>query len=866
MTIFLCLIILILVILIFFNVGKINEKSDTIIGDDLYDIKKTLQNLSKNVATRDDIKDLWDAINEKTFVPEASETKTDDSKESTVPTPLIAKAEADSDIDKMVQNLLQDDSENQAPTQPIIPVMDKQEEQTEASVIESESETSLANEDNIDSESITPSPAYVPFSNTQSRYSTTTATVSLNNENDNSDDKSFLEKLLSANTLSKIGIVTFVLGIAFFVKYAIDQNWINEVFRVAIGIITGAIIIGVAHKLKDKYHVFSSILVGGGIATLYLTIAIAFQEYELMGQTAAFIIVVCITIFSVILSIYYDRVELAIFSLIGGYAAPFMVSTGDGNYIVLFTYILILNSGMLILAFRKGWNVIGMIAYPITVIFYVSWLVFGFKDQTAGAIIFATLFFVQFYLLALINHYKSNYVLTPFQAIVILSNNLIYYLSMLYIADERRLEIQGLITIGLAVVNAIVLFCLYKRSHVSKNMIYMIIGIVLSFVSLAIPVQLRGHVITMFWAAETVILLWLWKKSSFKVFYIGAIIIYCLAAISYIIDLNANYNNYQTDNGAIPIIINRIFITGIVFFTSLIANIYILGKDSDSNTNNNSQAFRKTLIGFAFLVSYLIPFFELDYQISMRLEDNYLYSFKNMILVTYTICFIAITNIIYRRNKSLEKLRFIALLVFAILFTIIYPIVTSDLRYDIFGIDEAAYPHRFFAYHLLALPAIASIIVCLAQKTKKFYPDHKTMIWSLLSLMSVILLSIETDNLTIMILGTSDNYYSILHDVHTFVYPILWGISAFILMVWGLKTKEVTLRKISLFGFGIIILKLYIIDVWQMPMGGRIISFVVLGIILLIVSFLQQKIKNLIKNEPEEIEENKNKNDEQTNI
>src|SRR5699024_9988319 len=106
---------------------------------------------------------------------------------------------------------------------------------------------------------------------------------------------------------------------------------------------SGALIMGIAHKLRKKYAAFSSVFVAGAIAVFYFTIGIAFHTYHLFGQTTAFIIMVLITIFSCLISLSYNRKELAVLSLIGGFAVPFMVSTGQGNYVVLFTYILILN-------------------------------------------------------------------------------------------------------------------------------------------------------------------------------------------------------------------------------------------------------------------------------------------------------------------------------------------------------------------------------------------------------------------------------------------------------------------------------------------------------------------------------------------
>ncbi|WP_299516942.1 DUF2339 domain-containing protein, partial [uncultured Flavobacterium sp.] len=146
-----------------------------------------------------------------------------------------------------------------------------------------------------------------------------------------------IEKFIGENLINKIGILILVLGISFFVKYAIDKDWINEPARVGIGILCGSLLMGIAHKLKKNYSAFSSVIVAGAISVFYFTIAIAFHEYQLFSQTVAFVIMVVITAFSAIVSVSYNRQELAVLTLIGGFAVPFMVSTGEGNYVVLFT-------------------------------------------------------------------------------------------------------------------------------------------------------------------------------------------------------------------------------------------------------------------------------------------------------------------------------------------------------------------------------------------------------------------------------------------------------------------------------------------------------------------------------------------------
>ena len=68
-----------------------------------------------------------------------------------------------------------------------------------------------------------------------------------------------LEKFIGENLINKLGILILVLGISYFVKYAIDKNWINEPARVGIGVLCGSLVMLIANKLRKKYAAFSSV-------------------------------------------------------------------------------------------------------------------------------------------------------------------------------------------------------------------------------------------------------------------------------------------------------------------------------------------------------------------------------------------------------------------------------------------------------------------------------------------------------------------------------------------------------------------------------------------------------------------------------
>lgn len=660
--------------------------------------------------------------------------------------------------------------------------------------------------------------------------------------------KNDFEKLLGENLLSKIGIATLVLGVAYFVKYAIDQNWINEIGRVAIGILAGGAIIGIAHKLKDNYRTFSSILIGGGISVLYITITIAFREYALFSQTVSFIFLILITIFSVILSILYDRKELAIFSLLGGFASPLMISSGTGNYIVLFSYIFILNAGMLAISFKKQWKIVSIIAYVLTQFFYWSWLFLSFDKEThgyVGAILFIGLFYIQFYLLSMIEYFRHERKLTAFQALIILSNNLSLFAAAIYIFKYYPLDLKGLITICMAAFNAVPMFLLFKNKAFDKNMLYMLVAIVLTFVSLAVPIQLEGCAITMFWAAETVILLWLWQKSKINIFKSGFIIIQCLVLISLIMD----WGNYYTRSilypeNILPVMFNKVCITGLFISFTILFNSWLTGKEKSEIfiRNYNTKVLRKFYTGLWIILLFLTGIFELNYQISYHFPSE---MFCKSVNSLYFLLFLMIVLLVRWNKVSGLKLLY-CLSLFSIAFYVTaYLYFTFNIRGEI--LFEELPGWWYFNIHYLSFPALVVIYTFILKK-KEILSDktYQNLIYWLFAITSVIILSVETDNILLMNFINRYGETIVLKNSHSIAYPILWGIISFLFMFWGMKKKIQTLRIISLTLFSLIILKLYLYDVWHMQPTGRILAFIFLGILFLVVSFMYQKVKKLL--------------------
>jgi uncharacterized membrane protein len=286
-----------------------------------------------------------------------------------------------------------------------------------------------------------------------------------------------LEKFIGENLLSKIGIIIFVTGMGFLVKLGIDSNVITEGMRVAIGVLIGGGLIGLGHNLRKSFEKFSSILIGGALSVLYFTIALAFHEYHLIPQTAAFFIMVFITAFAVLLSISYDRKILSILALIGGFCTPFFVSIGDGNLFAMLGYILILDIGMLALVYFKKWNVINYLTYAFTYILFSGMFISEmYNDESASTgemFGFLAAFYLIFFLMTIIYNVVNNVKFKSAEIGMLLSNSALYFgFGLAIIGDFSDGLYNGLFTGLVAVFNFAFTYVLFQRKNIDKNLLY----------------------------------------------------------------------------------------------------------------------------------------------------------------------------------------------------------------------------------------------------------------------------------------------------------------------------------------------------------------------------------------------------------
>ena len=642
------------------------------------------------------------------------------------------------------------------------------------------------------------------------------------------------EKYIGENLFGKIGILIFIIGIGFFVKYAIDQNWINETARTLMGYAVGAGMLVLAERLHKRYHTFSSLLAGGAFGIYYLITAIAFHYYALFSHTIAFVILCVTTIFMSAVSVLYDRKELAVTALVGGFIAPFIISTDSSSIISLQIYITILNIGMFCLAMYKKWAILPMVSFAFTYIILWGTTALGsFSDSEAGTtyptlFAFATLFYVIFLLpvvFILRTQYGGN---TRLGLLGIITANSFMYLiygDFLLQHFEASSDTTAYLAFFIAAVNLAIHLYLRFRVEGQDTLRNLMLGLAVTFASMGIPILFSAANVLMVWAAESVLLLWLFTKEKNRIYELASavLLLLTLGALAY----------YRTTDTFIHDTGDSLFFNGAFFVTTFVSiAYYVVAVIMQFNKELFSDTKRLIAYTPCNAIAYALGFSILF----LAFRDNFHFHLEQPIseyasLLTANIMLLGGALILRKRFEISEnKLAYeISLYLAGILFAMTVWNYTA--------------PEGLLLRWLMALVTIAYMAYCMrgqllvTSNQRNLHTEYSiisTLMW--LTLTRLLLITFNEVNFST-------------------AFSLSLGIAAFILMCIGMRYHSKEIRIVSLAEFGIVIGKLILNDVWAMPALGKIIVFISLGALLLILSFLYQKLKDALFNEKEQEKE-----------
>jgi uncharacterized membrane protein len=685
--------------------------------------------------------------------------------------------------------------------------------------------------------------------------------------------KSDLEKFIGENLINKIGIAITVIGVGIGAKYSIEHELISPLTRIILGYLAGLGLLGFGMKLKSKYEDYSAVLVSGAIAIMYFITFSAYSFYDLIPQVFAFALMVIFTAFTVVAAINYNRQVIAHIGLVGAYAVPFLLSEGSGKVAVLFSYMAIINVGILVIAFKKYWKPLYYSSFGLTWLMFGSWYASRYEtsEHFGMALTFLSIFFVTFYLTSLAYKVLQKEKFDLSDIILLMVNSFIFYGIGYAILSSHQTgkELLGLFTLCNAVVHFAVSAVIYKQKLADQNLFYLVSGLVLVFITIAIPVQLDGNWVTLLWAGEAALLFWIGRTKNVPIYETLSYPLMILAFVSIVQDWATVYDNYIPEilETRLTPLFNINFLTSMLFIGAF-GFINFINQKKD---NSGILFWQKEL---SKIVSYLIPaifLFTLYYSFRMEIanywnqlfidssltinndgQDQYsnydLVRFKSIWIINYSLLFVSILSFLNIKKLLNKQLGLIniglnTLIIAFFLFQGLY--VLSELRESYLDQTLSEYYERG-AFHLgiryVSFAFVTLTLVACYRYIRHDFKEPDFKMWFDILLHTTILWIASSELINWMDIAESTQSYKL-------GLSILWGVYSLLLIAFGIWKKNKYLRIGAMALFGVTLIKLFFYDISHLDTIAKTIVFISLGVLLLVISFLYNKYKHIIADE-----------------
>lgn len=676
-----------------------------------------------------------------------------------------------------------------------------------------------------------------------------------------------LEKIIGENWINKVGILILIIGVFLGAKYSIENDLINPLTRIVLGYLSGAGLLVFGIKLKAKYEAYSAVLVSGAMTIFYFITFFAYDFYGLIPQWVAFLLMVIFTIFAALAALNYDKPVIAHIGLVGAYAIPFLLSSGSGRVDILFSYVTIINTGILIISVKKYWKSLFYSAFFCTWLIFCTWFFQRYDPEIHQglAFLFITVFFLQFYAVVIVNRILQEDTLAISGIILLLLNSFVYFLLGLHVVDSKETtsHLLGMFTLFNALIHFVVAFVIRRQKLVDKTTFYLIVGLVFTFLTLAVPIQLNGSWVTLFWIVLSVLLFWVGRTKQILVYERIAVVIAFLSFMSFLDDLE----RIEVKNA----FFNQLFMSAVLLSVAygFILRLLLQKKyDNPQQSKQLSTVVNVLISVFLGITLYVGIHTEIDryfhqqsgVPVITEYGTDYEYSTSvsyvgGIVLIVFSILYftaMSFLNILKIKKKALGIVSIVLLLIaiFNSQTTGIYilgylrDLYLESVENQSYNISFGVIFVRYLLFGSVALGVVSlwkhSHQECMQPLTQKlrFLAELATYV--------LILFFLSNELVTWLALTGYEGIFKL-------GLSILWGVYSLILIYLGIFKRKKYLRIGAFILFGITLLKLFFYDIAHLNAIPKILVFISLGVILLVASFLYNKFKDQISEDEKHI-------------
>jgi uncharacterized membrane protein len=319
------------------------------------------------------------------------------------------------------------------------------------------------------------------------------------------------EYFTGGNTLVRVGVIILFIGMAFLLRYVAERTSVPIEFRLAGVALAGIVLLALGWRLRKKREGYALALQGGAIGILYLTVFTALRLFDVMSPGPAFALLIAISALSAALAVLQNSMALSLLAIGCGFLAPVLASTGQGNHVALFSYYIVLNLGILAIAWFKAWRPLNVVGFLFTFVIATAWGVTRYQPANfATTEPFLIAFFLLYVAIAVLFSLRQQPSLRGY-----VDGTLVFGVPVVAFGLQSGLVHDRPFAMAYSALAASALYIalawlLHRGKRDTQRLLveaFMALGVV--FATLAVPLALDGRWSAATWALEGAALVWI---------------------------------------------------------------------------------------------------------------------------------------------------------------------------------------------------------------------------------------------------------------------------------------------------------------------------------------------------------------------
>ena len=630
-----------------------------------------------------------------------------------------------------------------------------------------------------------------------------------------------LEQRIGARWATWVGIVVILVAAALFLKWAFDNEYLGPAARVGVGVVGGLLMLlgGLLLHRRQDVPYLSEGLAGGGLGCLYLSLFAAHALYGLIGPATAFTSMFAVTLLGTLVAVLSGRLSTAVLAVLGGLLTPVLLRVERPDERNLLAYLLVLDVLVLLVARFRTWPVLTQLAWAGSALLLLQTLrgVPEVPHPLARLLLLSALFLV-FLAAPLFRERATGHRSQPIDLILVVANAAGYFWAVYFTLEATRPGLEAPWAVGLAVLYRLVSSDYGSRVSDDPGPVLAHEGISWTFLTLAIPLALDAQWVTLAWAVQGVMLLWLASRVPTSVAAWGG-----LAALLLAFSRAVAFDRYWSAH--IVAVWNLTFLVHLLVAVALVVGGRLSGRIASQERFQPSPRLLQGALWVTSAVTLAVLFWR---------EPTGLWP--------ATLLTLEIVAVGWLGRRSTSPAFVVAIPFLALVLTLRVLLADDDLA-------------RAAAGSLLSAPLLSRVVACLGIGLAGGFlvraPGASApLVGRIVSGGAGIVLLFVLSLAWTRYQGALESAARaagrrLVGDVGWRVQiglSVLWTVYAALALAWGFARQNAAVRYAALTLLGLTVFKVFTVDFAAAKTSLRILSFLVLGVVLLLVSLVYQKL------------------------